>query len=240
MPAHMVFEGLAYAAAFLILRCARARRGDFLSETQRYALVAAAMVGAALGSTLLHHLAQPSELAARLADPRTLLGGKSIVGALLGGWCAVELAKGRLGIERRTGDLYALPLVVGIAIGRVGCFLAGPADGTCGSPATLLPGIDLGDGVPRYPVLLGEIGFLAALGWALTRPAWFRAEGQRFRAFVVAYLAFRLAIDFLKPFERVAGLGVIQWACLSGLLAILWLRRPAVPAAPAVREGVAE
>jgi prolipoprotein diacylglyceryltransferase len=224
LPAHMLFELLGFAAAFVLLRYARARGGDPLPSATRWALAAAALVGAALGSKLLHHLAHPSELAARLADPRALLPGKSMVGALLGGWGAVELAKRRLGVRRRTGDVYALPLAVGIAVGRVGCLLAGPADGTHGSPAHgpwQALALDLGDGVLRHPVLLYEIAFLALLAWVATRPAWWRREGQRFRLVALGYLAFRLGIDFLKPAERLAGLGVIQWACVLGLLAAL-------------------
>ena len=35
---------------------------------------------------------------------------------------------------------------------------------------------------------------------------------------MVAYLGWRLAIDFLKPEVRVAGLGGIQWACAAMLV----------------------
>ncbi len=41
------------------------------------------------------------------------------------------------GIRSRTGDLFAVPLCVGIAIGRIGCFLAGLADDTYGKPTSL-------------------------------------------------------------------------------------------------------
>jgi phosphatidylglycerol:prolipoprotein diacylglycerol transferase len=56
------------------------------------------------------------------------MAGKTIVGAILMGTIAVEFAKRRVGITRRTGDLFAIPLAVGIAIGRLGCLLAGVAD----------------------------------------------------------------------------------------------------------------
>lgn len=35
---------------------------------------------------------------------------------------------------------------------------------------------------------------------------------------MVAYLGWRLAIDFLKPEVRIAGLGGIQWACVAMLI----------------------
>jgi hypothetical protein len=37
-----------------------------------------------------------------------------------------------IAISRRTGDLFAIPLRAGIAIGRVGCFLAGLQEGRPG------------------------------------------------------------------------------------------------------------
>jgi hypothetical protein len=46
------------------------------------------------------------------------------------------------------------------------------------------------------------------------------AEGDRFRLFLASYLAFRLAVDFLKPDPPAIALGMsaIQWACVAGLL----------------------
>jgi prolipoprotein diacylglyceryltransferase len=138
--------------------------------------------------------------------------------------------KARYGITRRTGDALVLPLVVSIAIGRVGCFLWGLSDETYGTATSLPWGIDFGDGVARHPTQLYEIGFLALLGLALTRPgirAW--PEGARFDAFLFAYLAFRLAIDFLKPYQRfpdAIGLAATQWACVLGMgWRALWLQR---------------
>jgi phosphatidylglycerol:prolipoprotein diacylglycerol transferase len=51
--------------------------------------------------------------------------GKSILGGISGGYLAVMAAKRYLGIVRPTGDLFALALAAGEAIGRWGCFLAG-------------------------------------------------------------------------------------------------------------------
>ncbi len=51
------------------------------------------------------------------------------MGGLAGGLIAVELVKKRFGVTAGTGDLFAIPLAVGIAIGRIGCFLTGLPDG---------------------------------------------------------------------------------------------------------------
>jgi phosphatidylglycerol:prolipoprotein diacylglycerol transferase len=152
-------------------------------------------------------------------------GGKTVAGGLLGGWLGVELAKRVSGIRRRTGDLFVLPLCVGIAVGRIGCFVAGLADDTYGKPTHLPWAVDFGDGIGRHPVQIYEILFLALLGWVLSRD-WNLAEGMRFRIFLASYLAWRVAIDFLKPQPLVGGMNLIQWACLAGLAALgmLWAR----------------
>src|SRR5260221_7020282 len=45
-------------------------------------------------------------------------------------------------------------------------------------------------------------------------------SGDRFRLFLTSYLAFRLAVDFLKPDPPplLLGLSAIQWACVAGLV----------------------
>jgi phosphatidylglycerol---prolipoprotein diacylglyceryl transferase len=91
------------------------------------------------------------------------MGGKTIVGALIFGLIAVELMKRYIGVRQSTGDLYAIPLALGIAIGRIGCFLTGLSDNTYGTPTTLPWAINFGDGIPRHPTQLYEIIFLLAL-----------------------------------------------------------------------------
>jgi prolipoprotein diacylglyceryltransferase len=91
------------------------------------------------------------------------MGGKTIVGALVFGLISVELIKRYIGLRQSTGDLYAIPLALGIAIGRIGCFLTGLADNTYGTPTTLPWAINFGDGIPRHPTQLYEIIFLLAL-----------------------------------------------------------------------------
>lgn len=223
---HFLFEALAYAIGFALYRRARAR-GDELDSPTRWSVVVAAAVGGALGSKLLALVNDPATLAERMTDPIAFLaGGKTMVGGLIGGWIAVEVTKRALGIETRTGDLFALPLCVGIAIGRIGCFLTGLPDRTCGIETSLPIGVDFGDGIARHPTQLYEIAFLVALALHLVirarRPF---ARGALFREVLVAYVGFRLACDFLKPGTFLFGLTAIQWACALTLLYHL-LRRP--------------
>jgi hypothetical protein len=41
--------------------------------------------------------------------------------------------------------------------------------------------------------------------------------GRLFMLFLSGYLCYRFLIGFLQPRTLVAGLGMIQWACLAGL-----------------------
>ncbi|HMD38972.1 MAG TPA: prolipoprotein diacylglyceryl transferase family protein [Candidatus Acidoferrum sp.] len=212
---HWVLETLAYAVAFRVYLWLRRRKGDAVDDSSRWWVIAAAAVGAAMGSKILYWFEDPRYTLAHLGDPAGLLGGKTIVGALIGGLIAVELIKLRLGIARRTGDLFALPLCIGIAIGRIGCFLTGLEDHTSGTPTALPWGVNFGDGIPRHPTQLYEIFFalaFAAFLWRLAgRP---HLEGDLFKVFMVGYFGFRLFVDFFKPDVRVfAGLSSIQCAC---------------------------
>ena len=218
---HPFFEALGYALGFAAYKRARRYTGDLLSEAQRWTVIAAAAIGALLGSRALGLLEQAPRVHIRWSQILLPGGGKTIVGGLLGGWIAVELAKKLNGITTRTGDLFALPLCLGIAIGRIGCLLAGLADDTYGKPTALPWAVNFGDGIPRHPTQAYEILFLAALALALhaysKHP---HTNGSIFRLFMAAYLGWRLLIDFLKPQPLVDGLNFIQWACLLGLLAL--------------------
>lgn len=107
---HFFFESLAYIVAFRLYVRQRGKAGDFLETADRWKVIVAAVAGAAIGSKLLYWLEDPLRTAQQWSDPRYILGGKSIVGAIAGGTIAVEITKLRAGIHRRTGDLFAVPL----------------------------------------------------------------------------------------------------------------------------------
>jgi phosphatidylglycerol:prolipoprotein diacylglycerol transferase len=216
---HWVFECLAYLLGSRLYVWLKARQGDPIPAPDRWSVVAAAAVGAAIGSKLLYWLSDPALTLEHWQDPFHLMGGKSVVGGLIGGLIAVEWVKHRMGLTRRTGDLFAIPLAVGIAVGRIGCFLTGLDDHTHGVPTALPWGVDYGDGLSRHPAQLYEIAFLALLTPALVylraRP---HREGDLFKMFMVVYMSFRFLLEFIKPGVALAGLNPIQWACVAMLL----------------------
>jgi prolipoprotein diacylglyceryltransferase len=224
LPAHFVFESLGYLLGFRLYLSLRTRWGDEVSQETRWSVIAAAAVGAAIGSKLLGWLDHPVESWAHRVDPIWLLGGKTIVGGLIGGWIGVELAKRALGEVRSTGDLFVLPLCVGISIGRVGCFLGGLPDHTYGIATSLPWGVDFGDGIRRHPVQLYEIVALSVIAvWAIRSRQRVMSgalrPGDLFRGFMVGYAAFRVAIDVIKPESRdYLGLSGIQLASIFVLL----------------------
>ena len=212
---HWFFETLAYVVG--VYWCVRARRagGDVISAGARWTLIAAALIGGFAGSRLLAALEDPFGPLARWSDPQFLLSGKTIVGGLLGGVLAVEAAKWRLRIKTPTGDLFTLPLIAGLAIGRIGCFLSGLDDQSYGVATRLPWGVDFGDGIPRHPTQLYEVLFLASLAAVMRHLAGRFRTGDAFKLFLLAYVTFRLLVDFIKPGLRVGGLSVIQWACVA-------------------------
>jgi prolipoprotein diacylglyceryltransferase len=221
VQAHLICELLAYALAYQAYKALRRVHGDALTSESRWWIIAAAAIGSLIGGRILDLLEIPAAIGARWHDLSFLVsGGKTIVGALIGGLFAVELTKKWLGISQRTGDLFAVPICLGIVVGRIGCFLGGLPDRTYGIATTLPWAVDFGDGIRRHPTQLYEVIFVACLGMYLlrrmNRP---HVNGDIFKMFMVAYFAFRLVCDFLKPDARVfAGLSSIQLACVMMLL----------------------
>jgi prolipoprotein diacylglyceryltransferase len=216
---HALFELLGYVTGYVVLKYEQRTRGDVIGSQDRWLVLAAAIVGALVGSRLLGLAELLPVMHILLMQVISPSGGKTVVGGLLGGWAGVELAKKLSKISLKTGDLLALPICLGIAVGRIGCFWAGLADDTYGKPTSLPWAVNFGDGIGRHPTQLYEIFFLALLSVILLRLGRRSLpDGTLFRVFMGAYLAWRFAIDFLKPQPVVAGMSVIQWACVAGLV----------------------
>lgn len=221
---HALFETTALLVGTQAYWLARRRAGQASAFSGApFAILMGALLGAGLGSKAVFWLERPDLLVQAAAQPAALLfaAGQSIVGGLLGGLLGVELAKKLQGVTASTGDLFVGPILLGLMVGRVGCFLTGLADDTYGVPTGLPWGVDFGDGVPRHPTQLYEILFAAALWLALNRsaPRLAAVPGLKFRLMLSAYLLWRLLIDGLKPVPVAfpGGLSGIQWVSLLAL-----------------------
>ena len=234
---HLVLESLGYFVGARVYFAGRRRAGAAALplETNLWLLVGC-IFGAWAGSKLLAWAESPHYYWALRHDAAVWLGGKTIVGGLLGGWAGIELAKHKLRLTLSTGDLFVWPLAVGTAIGRIGCFLTGLSDHTVGVATTLPWGVDFGDGIARHPAQLYESLFVLLLATGLQLALRIRtlAAGSRFRLYFAGYFLFRFFIEFIKPRETpVLGLSAIQLASLGGAgLALFSLRRLTPPPSP--------
>jgi len=198
---HVVFDALAWlaaaAAAYWFSRVARA----YLPVMPRdLAYFAAVVIGAAFGAYLFGSLNLWLSGLSGIA--------RSIEGAVVGGIIAVELYKWHAGIRTRTGARFALPIAIGIAVGRIGCYLSGLDDFTYGTPTSLPWGHDFGDGIPRHPVQLYESAAMAACALAYVLAV---RGGSRFVIANGFYLVIgfyglqRFLWEFLKPYGTLIG-----------------------------------
>lgn len=210
---HLVLEYLAFFIAFRYYIYLRRRSVDLISENNRLAIILGAIVGAFLGSRIMGYLENP------ISDFNTLkflelFNTKTIMGGLFGGMIGVELAKKSIGERKSSGDLFTFPIILGIIIGRIGCFLSGITEFTYGTQTTFFTGMDLGDGILRHPIALYEIIFLIFL-FILLKKCTFNTSGMRFIVFMMSYFAFRFCIEFIKPnLFFILGLSSIQWLCI--------------------------
>src|SRR4051812_25687651 len=109
---------LAALAVFLIARrCLPRSAAGSLPVEQQAGLALAAFLGGVFGAKLPFVFARGvdwTEAATWTAD------GKTVTTGLIGAYIAVEFAKWLMGIRIKTGDSFALPLALALAVGRWG------------------------------------------------------------------------------------------------------------------------
>ncbi len=171
----------------------------------------AGIVGGVAGAKLTQWILGEGGMSSAILDPHN--GGKSLVGGLVCGWIAVEIAKRYLGIKRSTGDGWALALPAGEAIGRMGCYFNGCCYGTqCDASWAIYQ-----HGLWRHPTQLYS-GAAAALIFAAI---WFSRgqlgrEGDSFKLYLLLYGASRFAIEFARDRSTVwHNFSLVQIICLE-------------------------
>lgn len=212
---HLILEYLAFFVAFRYYVFLK-KKGDTIGKSNRLSIILGAAIGALIGSRLMGFLENPVFVFNKTTVIQ-LFNLKTIMGGLFGGLLGVEISKKVIGETRSSGDLFVFPIILGIFIGRVGCFLSGTNEFTYGKETASFLGMDLGDGLLRHPLALYELAFLILLFSTLRyiKNNVQAESGALFKFFMIFYFSFRFFIEFLKPnVFFVLGLSSIQWLCI--------------------------
>ncbi|HJY11165.1 MAG TPA: prolipoprotein diacylglyceryl transferase family protein [Flavobacterium sp.] len=211
---HFIFETLAFFIGIRIYYFLKKRTQDPISDINRLVIMIGAMIGALIGSRFIALLENPSAISHQTF--LTLYQNKTVAGGFLGGLFGVELIKKIIGVKIASGDLYVIPIIVALFIGRIGCFSMGIAEPTYGNETTFFTGMNLGDGLQRHPVALYEMLFMILL-FVLFQSIKNKnlINGDRFKLFMVLYFLFRFLVEFLKPYQSLfLNLSSIQWSSI--------------------------
>jgi prolipoprotein diacylglyceryltransferase len=176
----------------------------------------AVLVGGVIGARLITAWEHPSYYAESIAFGAPIgwiieHSGKSVLGAMAGGYLAGILAKRALRYRGSTADHYALALPVAMAIGRIGCFLS---ELPLGTPTDLPWGIAASPEaaaafarcpactVPMHPSMLYEVLFNAVAAIAIIRlRGRVVVRGDLLRVYLLAAFAFRFLVEFVRSNE---------------------------------------
>lgn len=218
---HLMLEYAAFFIGFRYYIYLRKDSSDPISSSNRLSIIIGAVFGAFLGSRIVGFLENPLAISFTPEYLIQIISAKTIMGGLFGGLLGVEIAKKIIKEKKSSGDLFTYPIILGIIIGRIGCFLAGINEFTYGKETTSFLGLDLGDGLFRYPIALFEVVFLILL-WIVLKRFQERLDlesGLLFKCFMIFYFLFRFLIEFLKPNTFLTfGLSSIQYLCILCLL----------------------
>ncbi len=181
------------------------------------ALLAAVALGGVAGSKALRFDLVVGEI-----------GEKTVLGALLGGLLALHAGRRFLRLDLGALDALVPAVPAAVAIGRIGCFLAGCCHGL---PATVPWAVASTDhpGALVHPAPLYEAAAVLLLVAVLSRlrPA-LRNPGSLSLAFGVGYGALRLVFEFWRCGGPDAlGMRVAQWSMAGATLVgatLLWRR----------------
>lgn len=234
-----MFVGAGVLAGLLLTSRLATKRG--YEEQRIWTLGFVVMLAGIVGSRLLWAL-QPAMIADTLSAPWRAVEfwqpGLTLIGGLLLAIVAGVVYARRAGLAvRETADLIAPGLGLGIAVGRLGCFLTGLHPGrVTGLPWGIYFLGALRHPIPLYESLLGLV--LLALGLVLLRRR--LAPGVTALAVAATYLAGRSLLDLLRapglagadP-RLLGGLTLTQSLALVvgplavGFMVVLWRAHPA-------------
>ncbi|HEY4223530.1 MAG TPA: prolipoprotein diacylglyceryl transferase family protein [Myxococcota bacterium] len=140
--------------------------------------------------------------------------GRSIVGGVLFGHVASEIARPLIGYTAAPNDRLAVAVCFSVALGRVGCALAGCCRGV---PWDGPFALTYDDAIPRFPTPLLELVFHVLLAcvflWMERKRILF---GRLFSLYLVVYGVFRFATEPLRVTPKpLVGFSVYQLFCVA-------------------------
>lgn len=183
----------------------------FRSRPGSFSIFIGAILGAYAGAKILFLLAEGERI---FSDPNGLYlaaSGKTIVGALLGGYAGVEWAKRLIWHREPTGDWFAVGVPLAIAAGRLGCLRYGCCPGQVCDPDFPLA-MTGADGLARWSAVPLELSF-NLLFVAMILPLVLRPQrlvssplrGQLFHLYLVSYGIFRFWHEFHRDTPPIVG-----------------------------------
>jgi phosphatidylglycerol:prolipoprotein diacylglycerol transferase len=219
--AYALFMLLALAV-FLVVRHVMPRPPEFAAVPlrQRVALGLAAFIGGALGAKLPFVLAEAQSF---FNWEVIFRDGKTVVAGLAGAYLAVEVVKKLLDIRVKTGDTFALPLAVALAVGRWGCFFNGCCYGTPTDLPWAVPFLHKDGQVLRsHPTQIYESLFHLTMAFVLLQVMRLGVlKRQRLKLYLIAYGVFRFLTEFIRPEEKwLLGLTAYQWGALALIIGL--------------------
>lgn len=231
-----VYSATAIAGLLLALFLPSSRRHVAPAARRAYVVLQViTLLGAIVGAKLAFLAGDLGWPSAHVGWEQVVFSGRSITGGLLGGFLSAELAKPALRYAELPNDWFATKLPLSIAVGRVGCVLAGCCRGVEGRYAVSMV---YSDGAPRFPAQLAELAFQIVAfftAWALFRRGALR--GRVFAAYMIAYGLFRLGIEALRETPKLpVGLSAYQLFAIAlaacGAASFAWYSRVLARRAP--------
>jgi len=207
VPTHDFFVLAGTAFGFLVF-IHESRRRQKLDERLMW-IVAGALLGGAIGAkvgTAWEYLAKaPHPSAVGIAVD----GGKTILGGLPGAYLGAIIAKRLIGYREHTGDMFAPAVALGIAVGRVGCFLTEQIGTTTSLPWGIRVSPEIAARIPNCPQcatglrmhpsfiyeILFQLAIFAFLLWLRPR---MNVPGELFKIYLITHAVFRFLVEFVR------------------------------------------
>ncbi len=142
--------------------------------------------------------------------------GKTVIGAIAGGYATIIVFKSYIGLTRPLGDLFAFAISAGEAVGRWGCFFGGCCYGKVAHGTFTI----WQHNAWRYPTQI-YLSLAAALTFAIlltVERKHLLPENGLFYLQGTLFCTLRFIIEFFRVGDTVLyGLTAAQLACLAGL-----------------------